>query len=246
MLFQLIELLVRDPGRFFRDPGTFVLVFGFFLAVIGVSLIVAITVHEFSHALVATLLGDNTARRRGRLTLNPLSHLDPMGTLLIFLVGFGWGKPTPVNPHALRTGPRAGMTQVSLAGPMSNLLTAALFALPFRMGWVSWGAPPSLALVMPLSPSMLLGNLLTFLILYNILLAVFNLIPLAPLDGFKVVLGLLPRDLALQFARLERWGPALLLTIIAVDSLSSTGILWRIIGPATNLVSQVLLQRPML
>lgn len=239
MIFRLIPLL-------FNDPGAFALVFAFFLLIIGLSLMAAITVHEFSHALVASLLGDGTARSRGRLTLNPLAHLDPVGTLLIFFVGFGWGKPVPVNPHALRSGPRAGMAQVALAGPVANLLAAALWALQIRLGWVAWHPPLALSAVSSLSPSWLLADLLSFLVLYNVLLAIFNLIPLAPLDGFKVVLGLLPSTLAPTFARLEAWGPALLLTIIAVDSFSSVSFLWTVIQPATNFVSLVLLRRPML
>ena len=239
MIFRLIPLL-------FRDPGAFILVFVFFLLLIGLSLATAITVHEFSHALAASLLGDGTARRHGRLSLSPLAHLDMMGTILIFLVGFGWGKPVPVNPNALRSGPRAGMALVAVAGPLANLATAALFALPVRLGWVAWHPPLAIAITYSLNLSGLLSDLLSFVILYNVLLAVFNLIPLAPLDGFRVVLGLLPRQLAFSFARLERWGPALLLTIIALDGFASLGILWRVMEPAANLVSLVLLRRPLL
>src|SRR3989344_8174720 len=117
----------------FQQLDTFV----FFL----VALVVAITVHEFAHALAATNLGDPTARAAGRLTLNPLAHLDPMGTILIFLVGFGWGKPVPYNPSFVKRG-RWGEMLVAIAGPISNLLLAFLLALPGRIYLITHQALP--------------------------------------------------------------------------------------------------------
>ena len=114
-----------------------------------VILLVALPIHEFSHAFVAYRLGDDTAARRGRLTLNPLRHLDPLGSLMIFFVGFGWAKPVPVNPYNLRHGPRAGYALVAAAGPASNLLLAVLVAVLWRIGL--FGAAPTTSCSLPSS-----------------------------------------------------------------------------------------------
>src|SRR3972149_371523 len=113
MLFSLMGLLFRDPYQFLVVLATLV-----------PALLVAVTIHEFSHALVANRLGDLTATNLGRLTLNPIKHLDPLGTIMLAVIGFGWGKPVPVNPSNLRVDPRQGMALVSLAGPVSNLMLA--------------------------------------------------------------------------------------------------------------------------
>ena len=215
------------------------------LAAFSLSLILAITFHEFSHAYAAVSLGDNTARSQGRLTLNPLAHLEPFGTILIFLAGFGWGKPTPVNPMFLRIGYRSGMAAVSLAGPVSNIIIAILFAIPLRVGLIESGKG-GLSIAGYGS-----DDILTFtleqLVFWNLLLAVFNLLPIAPLDGFKVALGLLPRNAANSFARLEPYGPGILLVIIALGFLSpNLRILSMIIGPLLNLLSIVILGRPLM
>ena len=179
------------------------------------ALVVAIAFHEASHALTATLQGDTTARSRGRLTLNPLAHLDPLGSLMILFAGFGWGKPVPVNPVALRAGPRTGMAMVSLAGPLSNVVVAMIAAIPLNTGIVSWGYVwlPQFSGETAEIPGYVLGSI----VFWNLLLAAFNLIPVAPLDGFKVALGVLPRQAAMRFARLERYGPAVLLAVIVLD-----------------------------
>lgn len=171
-----------------------------------VAFVLAITVHEFAHAFVADRLGDPTPSREGRLTLNPLAHLDPLGTILIFIAGFGWGKPVNVNPRYLPWGSR-GMALVAVAGPLANLALAWLFALPLRTGAVSFSPGHSSFL-----PS--LGELYITIIFINILLAVFNLIPLAPLDGSKVLQGFLPPPYDYKFARLQQYGPLILLAII--------------------------------
>lgn len=181
MLFNLLDQLQINP-----------LVALINLAAFTVALVVGITVHEFSHAWAAARLGDRTAQRQGRLTLNPMAHLDPVGTLLIFIAGFGWGKPTPVTPSNIRIGEKAGMAVVALAGPISNIIVATLAAMPFRLGTLS------------LPSSGIDAQMLQALVLWNVVLAVFNLLPIAPLDGFKVALGILPRALAVPFARTER------------------------------------------
>ena len=204
------------------------------------ALLIAITLHEASHAAAAYLLGDSTARRLGRLTLNPIRHMDPMGTLLIVFVGFGWGKPVPVNALALRRG-RRGMGVVAAGGRLSNLAAAAIAAAPLRLDLVSWPSIFSFADAFRAGPEAFVGALLLFVVAFNIILAVFNLIPLFPLDGSSVALGILPNEQARQFSRLERYGPGLLMLIIGADFILRVGILRRLIFPVVNYVSVILL-----
>ena len=213
-----------------------------------IALIIGITVHEFSHAISAYRLGDPTAKNLGRVTLNPRAHLDPFGTLLIFFVGFGWGKPTPVDPTYFRGNQISGMAMVSLAGPISNLIVAALLAITVHAGvfdsaLIRTGQmgflPFSLA-----SGRFGVGHLEYFvgsLITWNLLLAAFNLIPIAPLDGFKIVLGFLPRKQALSWMRLERFGPGILMIVIMMGIVLPVSILGRIIFPLISFFSFVLL-----
>ena len=204
-----------------------------------IALLVGITVHEFSHALAAYSLGDMTARRLGRLTLNPVRHLDPMGTILIFLVGFGWGKPVPVNHAALRKG-RQGMAAVAAAGPVSNMLTAAVAAIPLRMKVLDLPSSFSFMDSITSGPDSFLSAILVFIIIFNIILAIFNLIPLFPLDGSSVTLGILPAEQARSFARLERYGPGILMMVIAADFIFRVGILRGIMLPMVNYATQVI------
>ena len=213
-------MLLRLIDDFFNDPITALIT----LAAFAVALVVGITVHEFSHAWSAAKLGDHTAHEQGRLTLNPLAHLDPLGTILIFVAGFGWGKPTPVSPANIRIGARAGMALVAIAGPISNLIIAAVAAIPFRLGTISGGID---------------AQFLESLVLLNIVLAVFNLLPVAPLDGFKVALGILPRAIAAPFARTERFGIIILLIVVLSDSILNTGILSRILFPAISALARL-------
>lgn len=142
-----------------------------------VTLVIAITLHEFAHAYVADRLGDPTPRMNGRVTLNPLAHLDPIGTLMMIFAHFGWGRPVPINPYALGRRTPAGVMWVSLAGPVTNFLLAVLGAVPLRLGWAS---PIPLQNFLPSSMGFLDAFVFT-----NLFLALFNLIPIAPLDGEK-------------------------------------------------------------
>ena len=198
-----------------------------FLVFFVVALIIAITIHEFAHAWMATRLGDPTARAAGRLTLNPLSHLDPMGTILIFLVGFGWGKPVPYNPSFVRRG-RFGEALVAVAGPLANILTAFIFALPGRIYLINNQALPE-------------SNIYVFLaiiVTLNIFLAAFNLIPIPPLDGSKI-LYLILSSFGVSHYRiiwLEQMGPMLLLLMIFADRLIGTNILFTLLEPIIALI----------
>lgn len=169
-----------------------------------VAFIVGTTFHEFAHAWVARKLGDDTAERQGRVTLNPISHFDPVGFIGMVLIaiggfGIGWGKPVPINTAKLR-GRQRGFVLATLAGPMSNVLLALIFAIPIRLG-----APPM---------SDLPNQLVNQMILVNMLLAAFNLIPIPPLDGFRILSGLLPRFWQPFLAPLEQYGVFILLILV--------------------------------
>lgn len=175
-----------------------------------VALLAALTVHEAAHALVADRLGDPTGRNLGRISLNPIVHLDPMGTLMILMasllgIGIGRGKPVPVNPFNLRLGPKTGMALVAGAGPAANLLLAASVAVVLQEGAV---------LGLWTGDLIWLRGLLRFVAVVNVSLAIFNLIPLPPLDGFSVLMGILPTRPAYSLSRVAEYGPALLLLLV--------------------------------
>ena len=221
MLFGSYQLLLENPAAFVR-----------LVVLVIFSLLAAITVHEFSHALVATLLGDGTARRLGRLSLNPLRHLDPTGTVLILVAGFGWGKPVPVNHHQLSRGP-LGMGMVAAAGPVSNVVLAFLAAIPIKLGLLFWSSPSMARATFVMSGGLRegLSDIVALVIFFNLLLGVFNLIPLAPLDGSKVLGGLLPRHSAVSYERFQQYGPVILVAVVITDAVFNLGILWGVIGP---------------
>ena len=203
-------MLLQTLGLFEINPALAVAV----LASLCVSLAICIAVHEFSHAFVASELGDRTARALGRVTLNPVKHLDPVGSVLILIAGFGWGKPVPVDPRFLRGDPRLGMALVAAAGPISNVVAAILFAALVRLGLADALIPNIWIFGQPLA--FLVDFTLGMLVRFNLILAIFNLLPIAPLDGFKVALGLLPREIAIPFSRTEPYGIGILLGVVAI------------------------------
>ena len=201
--------LVSPVQRAADDPVGFI---AFIIAIV-----LGITVHEFMHAYTAHRLGDDTARLLGRLSLNPMAHLDPFGTLLLVLAGFGYGKPVPFNESRLRTA--MGVTFVALAGPLANLVLAALCAIPLRF-----------------SAASLLGGayeeILTAIVLWNCVLAIFNLVPIPPLDGANVVYGLLPPRQQYSWRTYQQYGPFLLLGILLLAPRVLSAVVF---GPALAL-----------
>lgn len=196
----------------FSNPLVFVLLI--------LALIISITVHEFAHAYAAFKLGDPTAKSLGRLTINPVSHVDPLGLLFLVLAGFGWGRPVPFDPFYLKN-PKRDAAIISFAGPLSNFILATIFSTIFFM----------LPQIVGFS---IVRALIYYIVLYNVILGVFNLIPVAPLDGFKIVYGLLPMRWAVSWQQMEPYGVLLLLLLIFTDSTS------KIISPFVAITTNIL------
>ena len=196
-------------------------------------LLISLTIHEAAHAWTADRLGDSTARRLGRVSLNPAVHIDPIGTLLLPIIAalshlplIGWAKPVPVDPRNL-SHPRRDFMLVAAAGPISNLLQAAAWALVFRAAIAATDAPNVYASPLVMAPFLAVE--------INLLLAFFNLIPVPPLDGGNVLLGLLPPKLAVTYARIRQYG------FLVLYALLLTGVASALIMPPTNLLLRVLL-----
>ena len=186
-----------------------------------VAVLVALTVHEFAHAKVADMAGDATPRAMGRVTLNPLAHYDPIGTTMILLLGMGWGKPVQINPTNFGY-PRRDGALVSLAGAGANIITAAVFAMPLRFGFAGEYASP-----------------LSLIVLLNLFLAFFNLIPISPLDGSHILAAILPYEKARDYAIfMSRYGIVLLLVLVF------TGVLWSVVVIPSGLLYYLLTGLP--
>jgi len=186
----LLKLLIDDPL-------TFVL--------LAIPLLYSIIVHELAHGWVALRMGDPTAKNAGRLTLNPLSHLDPIGTIMLFIVGFGWARPVPVNLGYIRDY-RRGLVLVSSAGIVANMIFAFLAVLLLK-----WLTP---------APQSSVGIFLFYLAQINLILAAFNLIPIPPLDGSKILMGFLPERMQDALARLEPYGFFIIIGLLFVGALN--------------------------
>ncbi len=190
------------------------------------ALVVAITIHEYAHAWVANLRGDPTAKAMGRLTLNPLAHLDPLGTLLLLIVGFGWGKPVPVDEFNLPQ-PRRDMALISLAGPGSNILGAIISGILLHI--------PLLA------NQPLIFSFLYVFILLNLILAFFNLIPLYPLDGSKILLAVLPADQVDDIDQILKEYSLIFLILLLIPIIRGQSLISLILDPLIRLSLNLLL-----
>lgn len=216
-------------GDLFNNPLSFV------LGLVG--LVIAITIHEFSHAYAAEHLGDPTPRLQGRLTLNPLAHLDPLGTLALLLLRFGWGKPVQFDPYNLRH-PRRDAAIISLAGPVANLVLALMCSVLIHILFtvrLTLLSNPFLGMT-----AYLLIGILQPLIIINVILAIFNLVPVSPLDGFKIVGGMLPEEYSQQWYQLESYGMLFLLFLI-LPIFGGNSAISNFISPIINVVLSLLL-----
>ena len=177
------------------------------LLAIAVALVVGITCHEFSHALVADFLGDHRPRAMGRVSLNPIRHIDPLGAIFFIAAGFGWGRPVMVNAAAMRGG-RRSMAWVAAAGPVANIVVATLFAVVFRVMTLTGETVSDPA------------RFILVIVVLNVTLAFFNLLPIPPLDGYNFVMAFLPFRMALQMQRLAQYGLLVLLGLVLLSRLS--------------------------
>ena len=192
------------------------------LAGIAIALVIGVTCHEFSHAFTADQLGDHRPRALGRVSLNPVRHIDPFGALLFLIAGFGYGRPVPVNVYALRPG-RIGMAMVAAAGPLANVVVALVFAIVYRAIRIS-GVQIDLVEAIVLSA-----------VFYNFVLAILNLIPIPPLDGYNVLLAFMPPRYAFTLQRYAQYGFLLLLLLVFIPG-SPLGLLLGLAAPLTRLV----------
>ena len=206
--------------QFFENP--------LFLVVFVPVLLFTIAIHEYAHARMADYLGDPTGRLMGRMTINPLAHIDLFGLLFLFLFGFGWEKPVPFDPFNLKN-PRRDAAIISLAGPVSNFTAAILCSFLLK-----------LITFFPLGIISTIGSpVLQIIISFNILLGVFNLVPIAPLDGFKIVGGILPEKKAHEWYQLERYGIIFLLVLIM--PVGRTSMLTLLIMPIIDFLTRLLI-----
>ena len=202
-----------------------------------ITLIISFTVHEFAHAWTANRFGDMTPKMYGRLTLNPLAHLDPIGSLMLVVAGFGWAKPVPIDPYVLRRRSSSAVTLVSLAGPLSNLALAIVGSVIFLLIWnPATGAALSYNEIFP-TP---IGFLYYFIVI-NLSLMIFNLLPISPLDGEKVLDGLLPPSGQDFLASIRPYGSMILLVVVFLLPRFGLDILGSVLNPVLDVWWRVLL-----
>ncbi len=202
------------------------------LLLIAPPILLALSFHEYAHAYVANKYGDDTAKQSGRLTLNPRAHLDLIGTIMIFILHFGWAKPVPVNPYRLRN-PKKDMLWISAAGPLANMVLALISGILLRFIFAIVGIPDQHSII----------GLLIFMVVMslqiNLALAIFNVLPIAPLDGSKILFGLLPTKHEDKIYFLERYGPFILIGLIIFGRVTGVPILGGLIWPFVKFFSKI-------
>ncbi|MBL7024862.1 MAG: site-2 protease family protein [Candidatus Marinimicrobia bacterium] len=197
------------------------------------AILIALTFHEFAHGYVAYRFGDPTAKNHGRLTLNPLAHLDPMGTIMIFLIHFGWAKPVPVDPRYLGN-PKRDMMWIAAAGPLMNMVLALISGIVIRI-FIGVG----LASSQSGETAQIVFQMLYYSLYINLALAFFNLLPIPPLDGSKILAGVLPHRYAPTLYLIESRGPMVLFGIIMFGWITGFHVLGVVIGPFINVFSHL-------
>jgi len=201
------------------------------LVAYAIVLLTSFSVHEFAHAWTANYFGDDTPRMNGRLTLNPLAHLDPIGSLMLIFAGFGWAKPVPVSLYALERRSPAAPMWVALAGPLSNFLMALLAAIPFRLGLIKVDYFAGRFGYNSRYLSEFIVQILFIFLTTNLLLMVFNLLPISPLDGEKVASYAFPPFMARVLDTIRPYGPMVLLLLIFIGSFAGVNLLGSILNP---------------
>ncbi|BBB47491.1 site-2 protease family protein [Pelolinea submarina] len=199
-----------------------------------ITLLIAFTFHEFAHAWTATRLGDDTPRLFGRLSLNPLRHLDFMGSLMLIFTGFGWAKPVPINPHKLRNYSPSALMLTAISGPLANFFLAILAAIVLRTGVVN--NIPAVGAFLPTPRYFLLYFLYT-----NLGLMIFNLLPLPPLDGEEILVYLLPAEWEQKWAAIRPYGPYLLIFLLLVGPMIGFSLVDALISPMIQGLARILI-----
>jgi len=195
-------------------------------------ILLALTFHEYMHGWAAYKMGDPTAKMAGRLTMNPIAHLDPIGTLMLFLVHFGWARPVPVDPRYFRN-PKRDMLIVAAAGPLANMFLALLSGLLVRLFQSGYFNFLPLGVLQPVYTMVILS------LQINLALAIFNLLPIPPLDGSKILMGLIPPRYEAHLNWLERYGSFILMAVIIIGMVTNVSILGAFINPFVNYFSQL-------
>ncbi|MBN1565891.1 MAG: site-2 protease family protein [Anaerolineae bacterium] len=198
-----------------------------------IGLVIGFSLHEWAHAWAAYQLGDQTAYRQGRLTLNPRAHIEPIGLILAIFAGFGWAKPVPVNPYAFYPNEKRGIVLVALAGPVMNLIIALLVGLVVRFMLLTGAIDLYLGqwLIIESDVTRFFYHVIEAVLVFNLVLCFFNLLPFSPLDGYKIATGVLPREYSDLLIKYERETTLALILLLVIGAMGRFSPLWAVLGP---------------